>query len=115
MNWFGIKRKPCGRLMGQFIFGQQSCGVLTLKRRFVMRTLVADCGQHSYKELETRKAYDREVGFRQPITENLTDLQLWSEVALSDCEYGCKIYVNDTTDERVLAHNNSYGCTKERV
>lgn len=34
----------------------------------------------------------------------------WTEKALGDCEYGCKVYEHDVTHERVLAHNAAYGC-----
>lgn len=36
----------------------------------------------------------------------------WNEVMISDCRSGCKIYMNDTTRERVVAHNSTYGCSK---
>lgn len=28
------------------------------------------------------------------------------------CEYGCKIYGNPRSNERVLVHNSNYGCFK---
>jgi hypothetical protein len=34
------------------------------------------------------------------------------EIALSDCEYGCKIYADPRSNVRVLAHNRTYGCKK---
>jgi len=34
------------------------------------------------------------------------------EIALSDCEFGCKIYGDPRSSVRVLAHNPTYGCTK---
>jgi hypothetical protein len=34
------------------------------------------------------------------------------EVAISKCEFGCKIYADPLSDVRVLAHNSNYGCRK---
>lgn len=35
---------------------------------------------------------------------------VWLEAGISDCEFGCKIYRNPHTEERVLMHNSNYGC-----
>ena len=35
----------------------------------------------------------------------------WHEHAMSNCNYGCKVYANWTTGARALVHNSSYGCT----
>jgi hypothetical protein len=32
------------------------------------------------------------------------------EIAISSCEYGCKIYADPNSSVRVLAHNSNYGC-----
>ncbi len=37
---------------------------------------------------------------------------VWTEIELSDCQYGCKIYENSVTGERALAHNSTHGCYK---
>lgn len=34
------------------------------------------------------------------------------EVALSDCEYGCKIYADPRSRVRILVHSAVYGCRK---
>lgn len=34
------------------------------------------------------------------------------EVALSDCEFGCKIYADPRSEVRVVAHHRVYGCRK---
>ena len=34
------------------------------------------------------------------------------EVALSDCEYGCKIYKDPRSNYTVLFHSAAYGCRK---
>lgn len=34
------------------------------------------------------------------------------EVALSDCEFGCKIYADPHSNYTVLAHSATYGCRK---
>lgn len=35
------------------------------------------------------------------------------EAGLSDCEFGCKIYVDPLSSVRVLVHNPIYGCSKQ--
>lgn len=35
-----------------------------------------------------------------------------TEAALSDCEFGCKIYADPRSNVRILIHNAIYGCTK---
>ena len=35
-----------------------------------------------------------------------------TEVALSDCEFGCKVYADPRSNLRVLAHSAIYGCRK---
>jgi hypothetical protein len=37
------------------------------------------------------------------------------EVAMSDCEYGCKIYADPMSRVNVLGHNGTYGCKKTRL
>lgn len=39
-------------------------------------------------------------------------LNVWREVTISDCEFGCKVYQNRDTDEKVVAHNSNYGCKR---
>ncbi len=63
---------------------------------------------------------DRKMGRLQPVPMQqvpvnvpLSSLGLghtWSEAALSDCDYGCKVYEHDLTGERVVAHHAAYGC-----
>lgn len=56
-------------------------------------------------------SYTREIGG----TESLYSIEgpgRWNEVMIGDCRSGCKIYMNDETGERVLAHNSTYGCNK---
>lgn len=40
-----------------------------------------------------------------------------SEIGLSECPYGCKLYKHPRADVIVLSHNSSYGCkrTKSRI
>lgn len=54
----------------------------------------------------------REVSTNEPIDNEVSATMDYIEVELSDCEYGCKIYENQKTGERVLAHNSTYGCNK---
>jgi hypothetical protein len=53
-----------------------------------------------------------EIGIRTAL-ESLGLGHQWTEFAMSDCTYGCKVYQNDVTGERVVAHNSAYGCKKE--
>lgn len=51
----------------------------------------------------------REVGVRDLICADLNRRIEFREVAMSDCEYGCKVYEHPD-GERVVAHSLSYGC-----
>lgn len=100
-----------------FIFGPQMCQKLTFRRNWTDGEIIPDCFDHleDTQTFEERKYYHREVGYLQPISSNLAEVVKWEELSLSRCPYGCKIYQHVDTGERVLAHNNSYGCDKERV
>jgi hypothetical protein len=37
---------------------------------------------------------------------------MWTELELSSCEYGCKIYQHDTIPAQVELHNSAYNCPK---
>ena len=37
------------------------------------------------------------------------------EVAISDCEHGCKIYEDPISGVQVLHHNGTYGCRKTKA
>lgn len=37
------------------------------------------------------------------------------ESAMSNCEYGCKIYADPKSRVNVLGHNGTYGCKKTRL
>lgn len=56
--------------------------------------------------------YDQEIGVNTDLYSRNFNYAYdrFEEVELSDCEYGCKIYVNQRTGHRVLAHNSAYGC-----
>lgn len=54
----------------------------------------------------------REVGHTEHLSVDPHDPGAWREDEISDCEYGCKIYVNTKTLERVLGHSSAYGCRK---
>jgi len=53
-----------------------------------------------------------EVMVGEPIHPDQDVRSRMREVALSDCEYGCKIYADPKSSVRVLAHNKTYGCRK---
>lgn len=53
-----------------------------------------------------------EVSYNEPIHPDVNVVVRMREVAIGNCEYGCKIYADPRSAVRVLAHNNNYGCTK---
>lgn len=53
-----------------------------------------------------------EVGINEPLHPDLSIALRMNEFAMSDCEYGCKIYKDPRSGVKVLAHNRTYGCDK---
>lgn len=53
-----------------------------------------------------------ETSINEPIHPDMSVRIRMTEVALSDCEFGCKIYADPRSNLRVLAHNATYGCRK---
>lgn len=53
-----------------------------------------------------------ETSINEPIHPDMSVRSRMTEVALSDCEFGCKIYADPKSNVRVLAHNAVYGCRK---
>lgn len=53
-----------------------------------------------------------EVGGTESLHPDLNIAARMREIALGDCEFGCKIYADPLSNVRVLAHNRSYGCPK---
>lgn len=53
-----------------------------------------------------------ETSINEPIHPDMSVRIRMIEVALSDCEFGCKIYADPRSNLRVLAHNATYGCRK---
>jgi len=53
-----------------------------------------------------------EVGGFQPLHPDWEVALRFEEYAISDCEYGCKIYADPRSNVKVLYHNSSYGCRK---
>lgn len=58
-----------------------------------------------------------EAGIDEVLHPDFSIAMRLEEVALSDCENGCKIYADTRSRYRVLAHSRAYGCTvtRERV
>lgn len=52
------------------------------------------------------------VSCNEPIHPDPYIAMRMKEIAVSDCEYGCKIYADPKSAVRVLAHNSTYGCRK---
>jgi len=53
-----------------------------------------------------------ETSTTEPIHPDITVAARMREVALSECEFGCKIYADPLSKVRVLGHNSNYGCRK---
>jgi hypothetical protein len=53
------------------------------------------------------------VGFDEPLHPDPQISARMQEVALSSCEFGCKIYADPRSSVRVLGHNSTYGCYKK--
>jgi hypothetical protein len=53
-----------------------------------------------------------EVGTKESLHPDPVVCARLQEVALSDCEFGCKIYADPLSSVRILAHNSVYGCRK---
>lgn len=53
-----------------------------------------------------------EVGVDEQLHPDPEVASRFSEVEMSNCEYGCKIYADSRSAVRVLAHNATYGCRK---
>jgi hypothetical protein len=51
-----------------------------------------------------------ETGTDEPIHPDFMVASRFIEVAMSDCEYGCKIYADPRSNVKVLGHNKTYGC-----
>lgn len=55
-----------------------------------------------------------EVGIDEVLHPDFSIAMRLEEVAISDCECGCKIYADPRSRYRVLAHMRAYGCTVTR-
>lgn len=53
-----------------------------------------------------------EVSGNEPLHPDPAIASRMHEVALSNCEYGCKVYGDPRSSVHILAHNRSYGCPK---
>lgn len=56
-----------------------------------------------------------ETGIDEMPHPDFTVIDRLIEVAISDCECGCKIYADPRSNVKVLAHSAVYGCKKTRV
>lgn len=50
------------------------------------------------------------TGTKEPIHPDMAVAARFREVALSDCQFGCKVYADPRSAVRVVAHNSAYGC-----
>jgi hypothetical protein len=65
-------------------------------------------GTYMYDELPVTY----EVSHTEPVHPDPSIVSRFTEVRLSNCESGCKIYGDSHSNVRVLAHNSAYGCRK---
>ena len=64
------------------------------------------------KVYEEPLPYTYEVGIDEPVHPDPSISFRFNEYAMSDCEYGCKIYKDPLSGVKVLAHMKMYGCRK---
>lgn len=55
-----------------------------------------------------------ERGTDEPLVEDSDILGRMVESHVSDCEHGCKYYLDPVTGLMVLGHNSNYGCKKTK-
>lgn len=63
---------------------------------------------------ELPKHVTYETGTDEPLHPDFMVAARFIEVAMSDCEYGCKIYADPMSRVNVLGHNPTYGCKKRK-
>lgn len=56
-----------------------------------------------------------ETGIDEPIHPDLAVSSRFIEVAMSDCEFGCKVYADPMSRVNVVGHYKVYGCNKTRA
>lgn len=61
-----------------------------------------------------RTDFTYEAGTDEPIHPDPTICWRFVEVALSNCEFGCKIYADPRSNVRVLKHYAGYGCPSSK-
>ena len=86
----------------------------TLPKALIAAPIVLDEGRRIRRPIVSRAPFSRLTdGEEHPVQRGRV---LWTEVALSDCEYGCKVY-EDQRGRREVQHHGVYGCPRggERV
>lgn len=53
-----------------------------------------------------------ETSINEPLHPDPNVTARMREIAIGNCEYGCKIYADPLSAVRVLGHNSNYGCRK---
>lgn len=56
-----------------------------------------------------------ETGTDEPLHPDPTVAGRFIEVAMSACEYGCKIFADPMSRVNIVGHYSVYGCTKTRL
>lgn len=63
-----------------------------------------------YNNDKIRVTYETSVN--EPLHPDPEVVSRMREVAIGDCEFGCKIYADPRSNVRVLGHNSNYNCKK---
>jgi len=71
-------------------------------------------GEMSVTILPPEPYYTYECGIDEAVHPDRTIALRFVEVAMSNCECGCKIYADPYSAVRVLVHSRTYGCNKTR-
>ena len=86
----------------------------TLPKPLIAAPIVLDEGARIRRPVVAKQPFSRlEDGLEHPVERKRV---LWTEVALSDCEFGCKVY-EDQRGRLEVQHHGVYGCPRggERV
>ena len=114
--------RPCRTMLSISMYGAHPCGNLTHYRRrdgIFFPPCCADCAYEweekpAPKEPEESK-FDVELGIYQSLMDIWfnPDMETYREYEIDNtCGFGCKIYINEVTGRKVLAHNSAYGCKR---
>jgi len=64
--------------------------------------------------VQEKREFTYETGVDEPIHPSMEIRSEMTEVGLSSCPHGCKIYKHPRAAVLILSHNASYGCKRTR-